>query len=310
MSGRVLHTGQVVIDLALRLDAMPAPGGDGFAEDGGIHVGGGFNVLLASRQLGVETVFCGTLGTGTFSDSARAGLDRIGVRHAGVTRPEDIGYCVAITDASAERTFISTRGAETRDPVDAFDALSPRQEDVIYISGYSLASPENEAALLRLVGRLGGPVCRVLLDVSPMVGTASLDTLEAMRTLAPLWSMNEREALLLGERLDVDGSTPEELCAGLSARLGETLVRAGDAGAWYSLGAEPEHIDSITVEAIDTNGAGDAHSGVLCAALARGEDLPTALLWANVAGALSTTRRGPATCPDEREIIQALRRLP
>ena len=310
MRGRVLHTGQVVIDLALRLDAMPAPGGDVFAEDGGIHVGGGFNVLLASRQLGVETLFCGTLGTGTFSDAARAGLERIGVRHSGVTRPEDLGYCVAITDDSAERTFISTRGAETLDPVNAFDALLPLPEDVIYISGYSLASPQNEAALLRLVERLGGPVCRVLLDVSPMVGTASLGTLEALRSLAPLWSMNEREARLLADRLGVDGDTPQELCAGLSGRLGETLVRAGAAGAWYSLGGEPEHIDSITVEAIDTNGAGDAHSGVLCAALARGEELPTALRWANIAGALSTTRRGPATCPEEREIIQALCRLP
>ena len=51
-----------------------------------------------------------------------------------------------------------------------------------------------------------------------------------------------------------------------------------------------------------TNGAGDAHSGVLAAALARGVDLTTALRWANVAGALTVTHFGPATCPSEAEI--------
>ena len=53
---------------------------------------------------------------------------------------------------------------------------------------------------------------------------------------------------------------------------------------------------------MDTNGAGDAHSGVLAAALARGMDLATALRWANIAGALTTTHFGPATCPSEAEI--------
>ena len=53
---------------------------------------------------------------------------------------------------------------------------------------------------------------------------------------------------------------------------------------------------------VDTNGAGDAHSGVLAAALARGIDLTTALRWANVAGALTVTHFGPATCPSEGEI--------
>ena len=42
--------------------------------------------------------------------------------------------------------------------------------------------------------------------------------------------------------------------------------------------------------------------GVLAAALARGIDLTTALRWANVAGALTTTRFGPATCPSGAQI--------
>ena len=54
MMGRVIHTGQVVIDLTLRIEAIPEPGGDVFADESSMAVGGGFNVLAAARRMGVE----------------------------------------------------------------------------------------------------------------------------------------------------------------------------------------------------------------------------------------------------------------
>jgi len=137
MKGRVIHTGQVVIDLTLRIKAIPEPGGDVFADEAGMAVGGGFNVLAAARRLDVETLYAGPLGEGPFSEAAAKALEEIGVPHVGPLAPGDLGYCVAMTDARAERTFVSTRGAETRGPVDAFDHLDVRDDDVLYISGYS-----------------------------------------------------------------------------------------------------------------------------------------------------------------------------
>lgn len=309
-SGRVVHTGQVVMDLALRLEAVPQAGGDVFAEDAGMHVGGGYNVLFAARRLGVDAVYAGALGSGPFSDAARTGLAAIGVAHTGPTLDGDLGYCVAITDGRAERTFISTRGAETRNPVGAYDALELRPEDVLYITGYSLAHDENLAALERLIDRLLGEAgeapCRTVFDVSPMVETVAMAAIERVGELRPLWSVNEREAAILARRLGLAPGEPPALADALADRLGEVLVRVGPGGAWYARGSGPaRRIPTIAVTAIDTNGAGDAHAGVLCAALARGESLETALRWANVAGALSTTRIGPATCPGEAEIRAA-----
>ena len=65
------------------------------------------------------------------------------------------------------------------------------------------------------------------------------------------------------------------------------------------------HVPTPRVKAIDTNGAGDAHSGVLAASLAQGIPLERALLLANCAGALSTTVVGPASCPTREEIEAA-----
>ena len=314
MTGRVLHTGQVIIDIAIRVGAVPEPGGDVFGDYAGMHVGGGYNVLYASRQTGAETVYAGTMGKGSFSDIAADGLRAIGVEHVGATVDKDLGFCVAVTDDTAERTFISTRGAETNQPLDAFDHLDVTPDDVLYITGYSLAHEDNRRSLERLAARLGPGACRTVFDVSPMVGSIPLECLESIGTLAPVWSINEREASILCDRLGLGSfgnDDGERAAAALSARLGTVLVRVGRGGAWFAeggadavviagtedVGTAVVHVPTFAVHPVDTNGAGDAHSGVLCGALALGEDLPTALRWANVAGALSTTVVGPATCP-------------
>jgi len=304
--GRVVHTGQVVIDLTLRIEAIPEPGGDVFASESSMAVGGGFNVLAAARRLGVETLYAGPLGEGPFAEAAREALETIGVDHVGPVAPGDQGYCVAMTDARAERTFISTCGAETRGPADAFDHLEVSGDDVVYLSGYSLADDASSTALERLAGRLieAQAGCTALFDVSPMVDSIPMSALERIGGLAPIWSLNEREAGLLAGRLGlrVEIGDHGAVCETLASRLGIVLVRAGAQGSWFSDGDGACHTPSIPVTPVDTNGAGDAHSGVLAAALARGVDLTTALRWANVAGALATTRFGPATCPSETEI--------
>ena len=325
MTGRVIHTGQVVIDLTLRIETLPEPGGDVFADEAGMGLGGGYNVLVAARRLGVETLFAGTLGRGPFSQAADAGLAAIGAVHVGARVDGDLGYCVAMTDARAERTFVSAAGAETRDPLDAFDRLEVGAEDVVYVSGYSLAHAANTAALERLVHRLVGSAGRtgdgggarggggaaggrpgaVLFDVSPMVGTAPMESLEMVGALDPIWSLNEREAGILAARLGLDAPDGDRAATAeaLARRLGPVLVRAGASGSWFASDDGLIRTPSVPVKPVDTNGAGDAHSGVLAAVLARGVALPVALRWANVAGALSTTRRGPATCPTEKEIM-------
>ena len=306
MMGRVIHTGQVVIDLTLRIEAIPEPGGDVFADESSMAVGGGFNVLAAARRMGVETLYAGPLGEGPFAEAARRALEEIGVDHVGPVAPGDQGYCVAMTDARAERTFISTCGAETRGPVDAFDHLEVSGDDVVYLSGYSLADEASRTALERLAGRLteARAGCTALFDVSPMVGSVPMSSLERLGALGPVWSLNEREAGLLTDRLElrVEAGDHAGVCEALSGRLGTVLVRAGEQGSWFSAGGAAHHTPSIPVTPVDTNGAGDAHSGVLAAALARGIDLTTALRWANVAGALTVTHFGPATCPSEAEI--------
>ena len=107
-----------------------------------------------------------------------------------------------------------------------------------------------------------------------------------------------------GVSLIAPTSTPGAAPAGASAEGPAAVPAEVSAAASANTGADVTYIPTPRVAAIDTNGAGDAHSGVLAAALAQAIPLERALLLANCAGALSTTLVGPAACP-AREQIEA-----
>ncbi len=316
-AGRVVLMGQILVDLAVRGEALPTPGGDVWAIDEGMHVGGGFNALVAARRIGAEAVSLSPIGEGPYASLIQAALEREGItdlgpRIAGI----DNGFCIAFTDRTGERTFISTKGAETMAPASAWAdfvrAMSPG--DVLYIDGYLMDHPANREAAEAALRVLPNGV-RVVLDVSPIIGIP-----DALPSDGIIVSMNHREAQEIAHQRG-DASVrdqckqPREAARAMLGLLGRpVLVRAGAEGAYVGRPAQPATntaandvtaIPTPRVEAIDTNGAGDAHSGVLAAALAQGILLERALLLANCAGALSTTVVGPASCPTREEIEAA-----
>ena len=315
--GRVVLMGQILVDLAVRGEALPSPGGDVWATDEGMHVGGGFNALVAARRMGAEAVSLSPIGDGPYSSLIQAALTREGItdlgpRIAGI----DNGFCIAFTDRTGERTFISTKGAETMAPASAWADFvrTMHPGDVLYIDGYLMDHPANREAAEAALRVLPEGV-RVLLDVSPVIGIPS-----ALPSGDVIVSMNHREAQEIAQQRG-DSSVhdrcrePREAARAMLSLLGRpVLVRAGAQGAYVARPSEaatstccqdPTRVPTPRVDAIDTNGAGDAHSGVLAASLGHGIPMERALLLANCAGALSTTVVGPASCPTRKDIEAA-----
>ena len=173
--GRVVLMGQILVDLAVRGDALPGPGGDVWAVDEGMHVGGGFNALVAARRMGAEAISLSPIGSGPHSSLIQAALEHeeitdLGPRIAGI----DNGFCIAFTDRTGERTFISTKGAETMSPASAWADFvrTMHPGDVLYIDGYLMDHPTNREAAEAALRVLPKGV-RVLLDVSPVIGIPS-----------------------------------------------------------------------------------------------------------------------------------------
>ena len=316
-AGRVVLMGQILVDLAVRGDALPGPGGDVWAVDEGMHVGGGFNALVAARRMGAEAVSLSPIGEGPYSSLIQAALAREGIADAGPrVAGIDNGFCIAFTDRTGERTFISTKGAETMAPASAWADVvrTMRPGDVLYVDGYLMDHPANREAAEAALRALPEGV-RVVLDVSPVIGIP-----DGLPTRDVIISMNHREAQEIAhQRGDASARDralqPREAARAMLTVLDRpVLVRAGAEGAYFAwpstaasdtLDESATHIPTPRVEAIDTNGAGDAHSGVLAASLAQGIPLERALLLANCAGALSATVVGPASCPTREEIEAA-----
>ena len=316
-AGRVVLMGQILVDLAVRGEVLPSPGGDVWAIDEGMHVGGGFNALVAARRMGAEAISLSPIGDGPYSSLIQAALEREGITDLGPrVTGTDNGFCIAFTDRTGERTFISTKGAETMAPASAWADFVRMMHpgDVLYIDGYLMDHPANREAAEAALRVLPAGV-RVVLDVSPVIGIP-----EGLPSDGVIVSMNHREAQEIahqrGEASARDRCRrPREAARAMLTVLDRpVLVRAGAEGAYVAWPPEaaPDtldegttHIPTPLVEAIDTNGAGDAHSGVLAASLARGIPVERALLLANCAGALSTTAVGPASCPTREQIEAA-----
>ena len=384
-AGRVVLMGQILVDLAVRGEALPAPGGDVWASDEGMHVGGGFNALVAARCMGAQAISLSPIGHGPYSLLIQQALEHAEITDAGPHIDGiDNGFCIAFTDQSGERTFISTRGAETRAPANAWADFTAtmRPRDVLYIDGYLMGHPANRQAAQAALEALPEGV-QVILDVSPVIGIPqglpARDVIVSMnhREAQQIINQSAERALEQGQELS-RGQNQGQRCgqareADLVASLVASLlgrpvvVRAGAEGAYFArpaaalvastmapdavpavsaptpgaapagasaegpvaapagasaegpvaapvaatmaasanTGADVTYIPTPRVAAIDTNGAGDAHSGVLAAALAQAIPLERALLLANCAGALSTTLVGPAACPSREQIEAA-----
>ncbi|MFJ8139728.1 PfkB family carbohydrate kinase [Streptomyces sp. NPDC096013] len=295
MSARLWHLGNVVVDLVLEVPALPERGGDVLATRTEHTPGGGFNVMAAAARQGLAVGYAGAHGTGPFGDRARAALHTEGIDVLLAPRTSaDTGFVVCLVDAEGERTFVTSPGAEATLTAADLTELRPEAADLVYVSGYSLLHDSNRAALLDLLPRLD-PAVTLVTDPGPLVREIPTGALESLLTRSDWWSCNAREAALL-TGLD----EPAEAARALSSRLrrGSVLVRTGPDGCLLHHGGRLVAVPGFVVDAVDLNGAGDAHTGVFMAALARGVDPVAAARRANAGAALAVTASGPATAPD------------
>lgn len=306
---RLVCVGNTIIDMTVAVGAFPDHGGDVLAQSGALHAGGaGFNVMCAASRLGVTSVYGGMHGTGSFGDLARSAMTREGIElsHDPLT-DGDTGWDIAITDATAERTFITVVGAESRLTAEHIALVRVNTGDAVYVSGYSLLAEPNRTSICDWLSGLPSGVI-VVTDPGPLVADIPEDALDTVLARTTWWSSNEREATMMtGESVATAAAT--HIAARLTTTSGGVILRLGAAGCIVvESGQKPKPVPGVTVDAIDTNGAGDAHVGAFIASLLAGLDPHDAAKRANAAAAYSVTHAGPATSPTLRELEQFLER--
>ena len=146
-------------------------------------------------------------------------------------------------------------------------------------------------------------------DPGPLADSVAADVLDRVLRRADWLTCNAREAARL-TGVDDPGAAVRALARRAPALPGGergALVRTGPDGCLLARpGAAPVRVAGFPVAAVNTNGAGDTHTGTFIAALAGGAEAEAAARIANAAAALSVTRRGPATAPTREELTRFL----
>ncbi len=288
---KLLHTGQVMIDLVMAVDKLPQSGGDVLAQSARFEAGGGFNVMAAARRNGLPVVYLGGHGKGRFGDLAREAMTAEGIR-IGIDQSteRDTGLCVALTEASAERTFISWIGAEGELAAEDLASVPAEAGDFVYVSGYSLLHGGKAQALVDWVLDLPDGI-KVVFDPGPLADSPDVPLMKALLQRIDLWTSNRVEAQRFTGAKDIDEAL-NRLADYLPTEV-LTVVRDGPQGCWISQHGDHQHVPGFKVVAVDSNGAGDAHAGVFfVAGLAHGLSAVEAARRANAAAALAVTRWG------------------
>jgi sugar/nucleoside kinase (ribokinase family) len=325
---RLVFAGEAIVDVVLRVPALPVRGGDLLATSSQVTAGGGFNVMAAAARNGLPVLYAGGHGTGPWGDLIRTTLTAEGIT---VLRPpdrgRDTGFDVAFVEPDAERTFVTHLGAETVRGPGSWADVPAGPGDAVYVSGYGLVAPESGPVLGAWAAALPADLL-LFVDPGPLAAQIPAAVLDPVLGRCDWLSCNQQEAAVLagdgaapspadgpGPPGPADGPGPpgpgdRADPAGTARRLlvrtgrASVLVRAGAAGCYLALrgAAGPVHVPAPVVSAVDTTGAGDAHAGVFLAAQAAGLSPLDAAARANAAAAFSVTRPGPATAPTRAQL--------
>ena len=132
---------------------------------------------------------------------------------------------------------------------------------------------ETVAHTIDLCRRLG---VFVILDPAPVPPDGLPSALYAVDLLTP----NQTEAQLL---LGTSSPSAKEL---LDRGARSVVLKLGADGSMYADARGSEKASSFKVNAIDSTAAGDAFTGALAVAISEGQAMPSALRFANAAGAI------------------------
>lgn len=289
MSGRVAIVGSLNADLVVRTERRPGGGETVTGSDLVVGSGGkGANQAVAAARLGAEVAMLGALGDDVFGRRLREAILAEGIDDSAVAQLPDTasGTAMIVVDAAGENSIVVSPGANQHVSVAMVDERRS-WFDGAAVLGLCLEVPVETVLAAARHGRGAGAT--VIVNLSPYAEVPA-----ELLALTDLLLVNEHELALL---LDGSDRSWAERARALAERgIGRAVVTLGSEGSVVldPGGAEPTvtPIPAVPVTVVDTTGCGDAYTGAVAAALARGLPLTDAAAVAGRVSAFAATRPG------------------
>jgi len=313
----VVCLGEVLIDLVARDSDLPLQQATTFHKAAG---GAPANVAAALARLGIPVAFIGKVGGDAFGQSLRETLAAEGVVVRGMVEAPTARTALAFvgSDGRGGREFVFYhRGmADTLLRAEEVDRELIANARIFHFGSVTLATEPSRAATAaaaqwaREAGCLVSFDPNVRLEVWDSPGHAQDSMIDALRVVDVVKVSSDELTFLTGT------SDPTEACHILREH-GPTvaIVTLGGGGCYYQTPSASGHVPGISVEAVDSLGAGDAFVAGVLACLSAYSDrrdvcaeatLVPALRFANAVGAITTTRYGAIPALPTRAQVEAL----
>ncbi len=297
---KVAVLGSINADMTITLKKLPERGqtmtGGHYEQFSG---GKGGNTAVAARRAGAAVSMIGKTGCDDAGRRERRILaaEGIDVLHLGTDHDTPTGTALIMVDSNGENMIAVAPGANGRVSPEDVDNAHPVIEEADILAAcleVPVATVARAAAVCHKTGT------RFVLTAAPVrknlfehMDPAFIDVLVCNETEAQqICGMNDHDKAI--DRLSEMG-------------IKAVVITLGAKGAIISDKGEKTHIEAFAVQTVDTVGAGDAFTGALCTALADGETLADAALFANAAGALAATGKGARCGPSKDGILSLLK---
>ncbi|QJE73334.1 ribokinase [Aerophototrophica crusticola] len=302
---KVVIAGSMNIDILSTMPRAPRAGETVNGDTVAFMPGGkGLNQAVAAAQQGVEVAFVGRLGQDAFGDQVESFLRSKGIDTGGIVRTttSPTANAIIFVDKSAENYIVVIPAANAETSPEDAAKLEINAGDVV-VSQFEIPRPTIAAVFAR--ARQAG--ARTVLNAAPALDDAP----ESLWADTDILVVNETElGHFAGTEVSGDAPVAEvgRVARTLLRRPGQTIIATLGVRGAVAVTAETEFlVPGRPVKAVDTTGAGDCFVGSLCARLSAGDELETAMRYANVAASISVTRIGTGTAmPTADEVRGAL----
>ncbi|MDN4593983.1 ribokinase [Polycladomyces subterraneus] len=290
--GKIVVVGSSSIDLVVTSPKRPIAGETVIGETFHIVPGGkGANQAVAAARAGAEVEMVGAVGNDQFGDMVLDNFQKQGVSTTYMKPVTHKSTGIAhIVIAEEDNSIVVVPGANSE--VDR--GLVDRAKEAIKAASVVLLQLEIPLDTVMYVADL----CKkwnvpVILNPAPAT-ILPPDLIEKVTYLTP----NEHECrAIFKDCVDV-----EEI---LKRYPNKIIMSEGSQGARYFDGDQFVRVPALSVDVVDTTGAGDTFNGVFAVALAQGLPLKQAIRYGCVAASLSVTKLGAqGGMPTMEEILK------
>lgn len=295
--------GSINLDLIAKVERLPGPGetvsGTGFATAPG---GKGANQALAAARAGGRVRMVGSTGRDAFAHQALRLLEGSGVDLEGVKDCESpTGTALILVDQDGENMITVVAGANATVDRTRVEKLRFTAGECVLLQ-HEIPLEAVSAALER--ARAADAVS--ILNIAPFQQSAGDLVASADFVIA-----NETEFDQCAQALGLQGADRNDCMQAFVRQTGRTIVLTRGGGGARVVGPALQlDVAALSIEPVDTVGAGDTFCGYFAAGLASGLTLEDTLLRAAAAGSLACLSPGAQpSIPMAQDVERALSRV-